>query len=404
MKTLLRILVIGAILLILVFLSIGMVKIVPKALSSLASATVSIGSIFGNDENATTTPSTEGGLTQSNGGFVIVSSSTSSGQNSGAVNSNDNANKNATTSILDLIKPKFGSYPYNNYVPTVATTTSSVASSPTSSPSICATANLSDLAISIISRGVISKTTGQFVETNNFATNDTVVIKFKVENRGTCSTGTWSFKAEMPSQNTADQVRTIASVNPIPAGSAITGQANFDSPRAGTSNVVLTVTDTSGRDANTSNNVATSPLTVINNGTGNTNNVIVSGDGRADLIVRVLQTGVLTYNNQFIPTGTSYGNFRIGDRVAVKFEVVNQGQTASGIWNFRAEMSPVNQQYQNNQYEASIPSGGRITYTLAFDNPQIGSNSITIFADSMNQVNEFNEGNNIATASFNVSY
>jgi hypothetical protein len=467
MKTLLRVIVIGAILLILVFLSIGIVKIVPKALSSLASATVSISSIFGGSNATSTNASANNGASiaaNGNGtetvvpngnGFIVIGSSTPNGANSNGTNGNPwtagaNTTK-ASTSLLDLITPKFGQYPYNNYVPTPATSTNSGAYTtgtshssgsntgtgnsgasysnyPTNYARTCTAGAQPDLAVSILSRGVINSS-GQYVETNNFTTGDTVSIKFKIENRGLCSTGTWGFKAEMPSNNAADQVRTVANVASIPAGAAVTGQANFDSPRAGTSNVVFTVTDNSGRDANTSNNVATSALVVTNSGTiingngnGTNGGVITSGDGRADLAVRILQTGVLTYNNQFVPTNTIgansatypyYGNgsayggsFKTGDRVAVKFEITNQGQSATGAWNFRADLTGngASKTYQNPQYENSIPPGGRAVYTIAFDNMQTGSSNITIFADNLNQVNEFNEGNNTASVGFDVSY
>mgnify|MGYP003450144400 CR=1 FL=1 len=450
MKTLLRVIVIGAILLILVFLSIGIVKIVPKALSSLASATVSIGSIFDGGENATSTNNGTNGTVIPNGnGFIVVSSSTQNGTGTTTGNSPWTAggtNGKATTSLLDLITPKFGTYPTNNYVPTPAgqptnkeileaekkaiseknggayTNTSSTGNTQYASNAsrACVAGEQPDLAVSILSRGIISKTTGQYIETNNFTTSDTVSIKFKVENRGLCNTGSWNFKAEMPSNNATDQLRTVSNAGVIPAGRAVTGQANFDSPRAGSSNVVFTVIDNSGRDGNTSNNTATSALVVTNNGTsGNGNNggnggVITTGDGRADLSVRILQTGILSYNNQFVPastvngtTGAFGGNFRTNDRVAVQFEITNQGRSASGMWNFRAELTgngyPA-KSYNNPQYEASIPAGGRAVYTIAFDNIQIGSNTITIFLDSQNQVNEFNEGNNIGSVGFNVNY
>jgi CARDB len=441
MKTLLRVIVIGAILLILVFLSIGIVKIVPKALSSLASATVSIGSIFDGGENATSTNGANGTVIPNGNGFIVVSSSTQNGATSSGNSpwATGGTNGKATTSLLDLITPKFGTYPSNNYVPTPAgqptnkeileaekkalaekagTSGSNSAYTNTSNTSrACVAGEQPDLAVSILSRGIISKTTGQYIETNNFTTSDTVSLKFKVENRGLCNTGSWNFKAEMPSNNATDQVRTVSNAGAIPAGRAVTGQANFDSPRSGSSNVVFTVTDNSGRDGNTSNNTATSALVVTNSGTGtggNNGGVITSGDGRADLSVRILQTGILSYNNQFVPASTINGtngafggNFRTNDRVAVQFEITNQGRSASGMWNFRAELTgngyPA-KNYENPQYESSIPAGGRAVYTIAFDNIQIGSNTITIFLDHLNQVNEFNEGNNIGSVGFNVNY
>ena len=439
MKTLLRIIVIGAILLILVFLSIGIVKIVPKALSSLASATVSIGSLFGGNASSTDVTNSNGSngtVVQNGNGFIVVGTSTDNGANTGNSNSSIGGTKTASsTCLLDLITPKFGSYPYNNYVPTPAGQTSkngtstqsgsnssSNASNGGSSARVtsrtCVAGEQPDLAVSILSRGIINAS-GQYIETNNFTTGDTVSLKFKIENRGICSTGAWNFKAEMPSTNTVDQVRTVSNVASLPAGSAVTGQANFDSPRSGSSNVVLTVTDTTGRDSNTSNNVATSALSVTNSGTtnggnGNNGGVITSGDGRPDLNVRILQTGVLTYNNQFVPmstingnNGAFGGNFRSADRVAVQFEIDNQGLSATGAWNFQAQFTGSNYPariYNNPSYEASIPAGGRAIYTIAFDNIQFGSNSISIFTDNLNQVNEFNEGNNTASVYFNVSY
>ncbi|MBU3668696.1 MAG: hypothetical protein FGM57_01870 [Candidatus Taylorbacteria bacterium] len=392
MKTFLRVLIIGAILLILVLLSVGIVRIVPKALSSLASATVSINSLFtGNDSTASTTKPAPSGT-----GFVTVATST----------------QNATSSILDILKPNFNKYGPNNYVPTPGTnsntynrvngTANGRGVSTNTVTTTCAANGSPDLAVSIIGKGVISKTTGQYVETNNFTTGDMVSIKFKIENRGTCPTGTWNLNTTLPSQNSADRTRNVTNVASLPAGSAVTGQANFDMPQPGNVSVTLVATDGSGKDTDASNNTASQALSVVNTGTTGGTNVTVIGNGQPDLIVRVLQTGILTYNNQFIPTGNT---FRASDRVAVKFEVVNQGQTTTGPWNFRAELSDFpNRVYNNNQYEAGIPSAGKAVYTIAFDNVRPGSNTITLFVDSMNQVNEFNESNNTSAVSFNVNY
>lgn len=415
MKTLLRIIVIGAILLILVFLSIGVVKVVPRVLSSLASATVSIDSLFGGNSNATSTDNANTGTNgntnspiqpNSDSGFIVVGSSTTS------TSTKSTGTQATSTSLLDLIKPKFGSYPMNNYVPTPAgqaRTSNTSTQTANVSTRACTAGEAPDLAISILNRGT-TNASGQYIETNNFTSSDVVTIKFKVENRGACATGPWNFRAEMPSNNSNDQLRVLNSVSSLSAGSAVTGQATFDSPRVGTNNVTLTVTTASGSDSNTSNNTAVSSLTVAN--TGGTTPINTIGDGRADLEVRILQTGILTGANQFIPTATvnastgAYGgNFRAGDRVAVRFEVVNNGRTASGLWNFRAELTDYpNKNYVNPQYENSIAPGGRMVYTMAFDSVRIGSNTITIFTDYLNQVSEFNEGNNIANVGFNVNY
>lgn len=396
MKTFLRILIIGAILLILVFLSIGIVRVVPKALSSLASATVSLSSFFtgSNNDDTTVATSTTTSVNQNNSGF-IVSTSTSS-------------DSNATTSFSNILKDKFGTYTPNNFIPKSGTNMATYGTYSSNTGTIKSTCvgNGSDIAVNIISKGIINKTTGQFIETNTFSTSDTVAVKFKVENRGTCATGLWNLRVQMPSTNSADQVREFNNNQSIPAGLAITGQANFDS--ATTNNPIFTITAANSGDINSSNNTASVGLVVVNNGTGGTgySDVIVTGDGRADLAVRILQVGVLSYNNVFIPYSNT-SSFRTTDRIAVKFEIINQGKTASGAWTFRTELTDApnaNKQYQNPQNEASIASGGKATFTIGFDNVKQGNNSLTIFSDSANQVNEFDENNNIGTTSFFVNY
>ncbi len=405
MKNVIRVIIIIAILLILVFLSVGIVRIVPKALSSLASATVSIGSIFsGNDSSATSTSGVAGNnqgttIVPDGNGFVIVGSTSTS--------------PTATsTSIIDILKSK----PTDsnvNYIPAPgspvqnAGNTGTINTGSQASTQACVSGRSPDLAVTILSKGVINKSTGLFVETNTFTTADTVSIRFKVSNLGTCASGSWNLKVVMPSQDASDQLRDVMNVNPLPAGASVTGQANFDNPRITNPVFTLVVTDRSGRDANASNSALSVSLPVVQAGPGtNPGTVPVSGDGRADLAVRVLQVGTLDIYNRFVPRAQgSYGNFRAGERVAVQFEVINQGRIASGPWNFSAQLSnSANGQYQNPQYEASIPSGGKSTYTIAYDNLAIGSNTVSIYVDNMNQVNEFNETNNSAAAGFNVSY
>lgn len=437
MKTFLRVLIIGAILVILVFLSIGIVRVVPKALSSLASATVSLGSIFGgsnsdanqvntgaNNGANTNTGSNTNGNTNGNdtvvtgNGFIISSSTSSTGASSGA-----STGVSTSTSLTDIITAKFGSYGQNNYVPNPGTNTSnynystgaystSKSNSNTSSSvsastaSACANSGYSDLAVEIISKGIIDRNTGQFIATNSFSTSDIVSIKFKVENRGVCPTGTWNIRVQMPSSNSADQLKELKGNASIPAGAALVGQANFDSPVTNNPIFSVTVSDNNGRDANTSNNISSATLNVVNTGgnSGGSTGIVVIGDGRADLVVRILQTGILSYNNTFIPQSNT-SVFRTGDRLAVRFEIINQGKSSTGPWTFKADLSGAsNQQYQNSQYEASIPSGGKATYTMGFNGATAGNNYLTIYADNTNQVNEFDEGNNNANANFYVSY
>jgi hypothetical protein len=304
------------------------------------------------------------------------------------------------------------SYQYNNYVPKPGSNTGSYNSSTgyntgtTYDTSACTT-GASDIAATILSSGVINSA-GQFVTTNTYTTGDMVSVRFKIENRGACATGPFTVHVQMPAQNSADQVRDISG-KALPAGAAVTGQANFTSPKVGSSAVVITATDSSGRDNNAANNTASVTLNVINGSSNNGNtypsgNVPVSGDGRADLAVRVLRVGTLDYNNNFIPTSNQ--NFSSNSRVAVQFEVINQGLSATGPWTFRADVNDNYQPriYQDPQTENSIPSGGSSIYTVGFDNLSFGSHTMTLTADSYNQVNEFNEGNNTLGVNFYVNY
>ncbi len=392
MKTFLRILIIGAIILILIFLSIAVVRIVPKVVSSLASASVSISSLFGGN-NATSTATT---TPEYNGGFIVATSTKTS--------------TSTDRSLKDILMPHTGDYPPNNYVPRPGTDTSTLdsrgvyRSTTQSNPRTCEANEYPDLVVSILSRGIISKNTGVYVETNTFTTTDTVSIKFKIENRGNCSSGTWNIFTQLPSSNSVDRVRNVTNVAPLPAGSAVTGVANFDSPQAGNVAATFTVSDNSGKDAYPTNNVATVNFSVANNGTIGGGSVGTIGDGRPDLTVRVLRTGILDYNNNFITTGNT--TFRSTDRVAIQFEVINQGRSPSGTWNFQANLSGnfPGRLYSNPQYEASIPSGGKSTFTMAFDSIGYGNNTITIFVDNMYQVNEVIESNNTASVNFYTSY
>ena len=122
-RTFFRILIIGAIILLLVFLSIGIVRIVPKVVSSLASATVSITSLFGG--NASTTPATT-----TNTGFVIVEKTATS-----TATSTSTVKKPSTNNVTNTGTTY---YPTTNYTNN----------------------GTPDLAVTVISKGVINSSNG----------------------------------------------------------------------------------------------------------------------------------------------------------------------------------------------------------------------------------------------------
>jgi hypothetical protein len=366
-----RVVIIGAIILILIFLSIGIVKIVPKVVSSLASATVSITSLFSG--NASTTPATTTGS-----GFVIVDNKTATA---------------TTTPVTDTKKP----------TPTKpAPTYTNTNPNPTYYPSNNGTP---DLAVTIVSRGIINPANGNYVETNNFTTSDTVVIKFRIQNVGTAPTGIFNLSVSMPASNAADQLRQITNAASIPSGGSIDAQAVFTNPKIGTGLTVAITVDPSSltRDANRANNVAAVGLNVsqgTNYTGGNTGNNTYNG--QPDFIVQIMQVGTLNAYNQFVPTTSIPAN----GRVAVQFRVINQGNNANitNPWFFRAEMTDSGNpnKIYNSEVQAGLVGGQVVTYTLGFDNLRYGSNSITIYIDSQNGIYEGNENNNIASVGFNV--
>lgn len=372
----LRVLVIGGIVIILIFLSIGIVRIIPRAINALASASVSIGSLFSPSNNATTT----------NTGFIVSTSTPSQSSNNNATS--------GTITISDIVRPATSTQPTSSYTPSYSTTPSNTTSPSYSSTNTNYANGTPDLAVTIISRGITNRTTGQYIETNNFTVNDTVIVKFKIENRGTAPTGIWNLRVNMPASNSADRTRSSNGNPSIPAGAAVTGQAIFDQPASG-SNTVFNVAvemQNSSRETNQSNNVATTYFNVSGYG-GNTGNT----GYQPDLNAQIIAVGVLDTYNNFVVTN----NPRVYDRVAIKFRVTNNGNPATGSWNFQINFGN-GQTFTSN--ESGIPGNTSLTYIVGLQNVQQGYNSVNIYLDSGNNVSESNEGNNYISTNFTASY
>lgn len=371
MRTFLRVAVVGGIIALLVILSIGIVKIVPRVVTSLASATVSITSLFNNDATSTAPTQT--------GGFVVVDKNTPPA--------------NTSTSSISTSSPK----------PSTSNTGVSYRNNSNQSNTSYVNGN-PDLAINIVSKGVINPSNGSYIETNNITSSDTVVVKFRIENRGNGSSGNFNITVVMPAGSPSDRLRQLTNVGSIPAGAAIEAQVVFTNPQVGTNLPVTITADPSSltRDNNRANNSQSVNLNVTQG-----NGPIVTGGnnttyGQPDIVVQIAQVGILDQFNRFIPTT----NIPANGRVAVQFKIINQGTNANMTngWFFRSEMTDypnANKLYQSD-FQAGLVGGQSVTYTLGFDNLRVGSNSITIYTDSQNNINETNENNNIGTINFNV--
>jgi hypothetical protein len=418
MRTAIKLVVVAIILVLLVFLSIGIVRIVPKALNSLASASLSIGGVFSGDKASSTNTAAN----------ANNSASGTSGSNTGV-----NSNGSGGFSIRDLTNPHSSSTP--NWIPAPAGTNTSgtVASSNSNSSSNSysnsssnsntstgsysgsygmttndngqasnpnyRTIGPSDIAVTILSKGVISKSTGQFVPTNNFTTDDMVVVKFKMENRGLYATGPWTARVDMPSNDAADKVRMLGPVGSLYAGGAVTGEARFNHPLAGNQVFTMTVDSTNTtQDVDRNDNIATAPIYTTGNnigGNGGTYNPGTAGD----LQLTILQTGTVNAYGQFVPNNSP----RIGEKVAVRFQVTNVGGTAIPAWAWRADLSGSTY----NTYtasEAGLAPGASARIIVGFDTFNYGVSTLTITADSNNMIFEPNEANNTSAVTLNVNY
>ncbi len=129
--------------------------------------------------------------------------------------------------------------------------------------------------------------------------------------------------------------------------------------------------------------------------------------GKADLAIRVIQVGLLNSQTNLI---TTQNQFRYSDMVGIKFEVRNDGETATGPWNFTAVLPSLSTPTYNSNTQISLRPGESIIFTLGFSNLNNQySNIITINVDPQNQVSESVEYNNIITSTitnltYNINY
>lgn len=376
-----KIIVISIIIVILIILSFVMVRFVPKMLSSMANATVSLTSSF-TPTNSTTTTTT-------------VASSTDTGILEKIFGPRKDSSSDVSFSVSTTTKKNVKYYNDNTSYGTP------------------------DLAVQITSVGV--NRGGTFIQTNNFTSTDTVIIKFKIENQGTSATGPWTMKVTMPSSNTNDQVRMI-SANSIPSGQAITGQAVFNTPNIGNNQIATILVDSNNivNESNENNNQASININVNSNYYNNNYNNNYYNN-IPDLSIRLVSVGKIDQYNQYIQTDY----LRTNEKVAIKFEVTNNSSVYTSSWSWKSQLVGPNQyNYYNNNYntngytynndgsrtytnpypESGLAPGETKTFTTTFDGLSYGSNYVTIFIDSTNTVNESSEGNNILSKTFFVNY
>lgn len=122
--------------------------------------------------------------------------------------------------------------------------------------------------------------------------------------------------------------------------------------------------------------------------------------GKADLTVRLMATGYLRSANT--SSFVSDNEVPEGERPAVKFRVTNSGTNYTGTWNFKAKLPTTSSYTYESKNQASLAPGQYVDFTLGFDRPKDGEQTITITIDSEDDVDEYNERNNTLSIEIEV--
>ncbi len=250
-----------------------------------------------------------------------------------------------------------------------------------------------DLRISLVKIGRTTSS-GGFEETQTFYDNDRVTVRFNVANIGTARSDAWTLRANLPTKTEADKLfisQTQPRLNP---GDSYELTISFDAFDTSKNTITITL---DSNDNNQSNN--TLVINVGSKGGGSNNS---SSNGRPDLTVNILDIGVMGQNNnQFYYSN----NLTVDDKVAVKFEIQNTGDTSTGVWSFKADLPTTDNNndvfYSGNQ--SSLAPGEKRVFTLGFDNPEQGTHTIKIVVDDGNNIKEDNENNNTDSESIRVN-
>lgn len=128
--------------------------------------------------------------------------------------------------------------------------------------------------------------------------------------------------------------------------------------------------------------------------TGATSEVRPVVSGPADLSVRIVALGVIDqYSGAFVQRVPMNPN----EVAAVKFDIGNNGGTATGVWYFTVQL-PMNPAYTyQSPAQMSLSPGGHIDNILRFRPMNAGGGNISVWVDTQNLVHESNESNNSAS-------
>jgi hypothetical protein len=264
------------------------------------------------------------------------------------------------------------------------------------SPNRTSNTGISDLRVTLVKVGRVMSD-GSYQGTSAFAEDDRVVVVFNVANIGTARSGNWTLRADLPTKTVSDKVYISGTQPSIAPGDSYEMTISFDTFDPNGRNIIISL---NAGDNNQSNNVLTIPVSFNGDRTNNTiNNNYNSTGSRADLVTTITGVGIMGSNNQFYTSSNIYS----GDKVAVRFTIQNLGDTASGSYRFTVDLPTEDGDTYTSNLQPSLAPGETKEFIIGYDNPQTGTNRITIKSDSDNDIRENGESNNTDTESVRVN-
>ncbi len=328
---------------------------------------------------ATTTGGLNGVITQTVGDIVISDKPTT------------------TTKTNTVVKTVY--VPRTVYVPTTPTYTYT---------------GLKNIKATLVAVGIIDRYSGQFVSTNSYTTDDTIVVKYRISNEQDTATGPFSMRVDMPATGYNDRSKIVNNIN-LPARSSYNVEARFNGLDTSISPVVRIYTDTNGNVNETDENDNTLSVAlnnVINNNNNNCTyynncnnndynncnyyNNCGNNNGTPNLTISSIQTGKII-NGSFY----AQSNFNVGESIAIRLVVRNIGGAFSNTWSTRTTYYDSNGSFRERTTsgERYLGSNEETTLTYSIDSISRGNTTFNVNIDSNNNVYETNESDNTTSVS-----
>jgi subtilase family serine protease len=249
------------------------------------------------------------------------------------------------------------------------------------------------MSIKLLTATAIQSGTVNIISLNNVSQNDKVVVRFKVANEGTNSTGNWQITALLPTLIQSERTF-VSRIEPSLRPSENHEMTlMFDSFDATKNEIVITIENTN--DTNSVNNIIRIPIS----GSINTTNDTTYSGNRADLEVKIISVGIIDRYNNFYATN----NLDTNDTIAVKFQVQNIGGSTSGYYDMKVKV-PTEDNSDTKTFRSLSPlaPGVKTEFTVNFENPDSGRNTISIELDPDNDIRENKETNNKDSKTVNI--